>query len=213
MSAGGAGRWRGAPGASRGSPAAESPAGRTVVLGVGSPLLGDDGLGLRVLDALRSGWDFRPEVDLVDGGTWGMRLLHHVEAADRLLILDAIRIGAPPGELVVLEQEELPRLLGTKLSPHQIDLREMLALAELRGTLPQEAVAIGLEPARVESGTELSPELGERLEDVVRAALHRLSLWGHRAVQRVGPLPHRRDGPPPDRQNGVRPLRGLRCTS
>ena len=54
------------------------------------------------------------------------------------------------GELVVLEREEVPRFLGLKLSPHQIDLREVLALAELRGGLPERLVVMGLQPARVE---------------------------------------------------------------
>ena len=52
------------------------------------------------------------------------------------MFLDAIDAGRRPGTLVVLEREELPRILGLKLSPHQIDLREVLALAELRGAAP-----------------------------------------------------------------------------
>jgi len=143
--------------------------------------MADDGLGLAALDALR-GFRFEPEVELVDGGTWGMNLLGLIEDAGRLLLLDAIHAGRPAGSLVVLRDEELPRYLFTKVSPHQVDLREVLAVAEFRGTLPSETVAVGLEPRRVEMSDSLTPLARSRLPLVVRAALGILAEWGHRAA-------------------------------
>jgi hydrogenase maturation protease len=156
-----------------------------LVIGLGNPLMGDDGLGLAALAALRERWTFEPEAELVDGGTWGMNLLYMIEDADRVLFLDAIDVGAPPGTLIVLERDRLPRLLGTKLSPHQIDLRDVLALAELRGTLPRDAVAMGFQPARVEMSTELSPMLRRGLPGLLRQVVARLEAWGHLARERV----------------------------
>ena len=151
----------------------------TVVIGLGSPLMGDDGLGLTALEALRGGAAFDPEPLLVDGGTWGMNLLPVIESAERLLLVDAIRAGGAPGELVVLERESLPRGLGIKLSPHQIDLQEVLALAEIRGRLPLEAVAMGLEPERVELGCELSPVVTSGLDALLERIGEQLVAWGH----------------------------------
>jgi hydrogenase maturation protease len=116
-----------------------------------------------------------------------MNLLPLVEEASELLLLDAIDRGAPVGELVVLEREEVPRFLGLKLSPHQVDLREVLALAELRGSLPQKLVAMGLQPARVEMFSGLSPELECRMDRLLAAVIERLERWGHPAKQ-VEPL-------------------------
>jgi hydrogenase maturation protease len=159
--------------------------GGTLVLGVGNPLMTDDGLGLAALEALQRGWAFEPSVELVDGGTWGMRLLPAIEDAGRLLILDAIDKGAAPGTLVELDRSELPLLFTTKVSPHQVDLREVLALAALRGTLPPVLAAVGLQPDRIAMGTELSPRLARGLDDLVRRAAWRLESWGHvaRAVE------------------------------
>lgn len=156
----------------------------TVVIGVGSPLMGDDGLGLAALARLREGWRFRPYVELIDGGTWGMNLLHFIEGAKRVLIIDAIDVGAEPGSPVVLERDALPRFLSTKLSPHQIDLREVLALAEFRGKLPADTVAIGLQPERVEMSSELSATLEAHLDELVQAVVDRLAVWGHAARRR-----------------------------
>jgi hydrogenase maturation protease len=150
-----------------------------VVIGLGNPLMADDGLGLAALERLRSEWSIPADIELVDGGTWGMSLLPTIEDARRVLLLDAVRTGAPPGTLHVMERDGLPRYLTTKLSPHQVDLRDVLALAELRGTLPRDTVVIGLEPERVELSTELSGTLRDRVDAVVAAALDRLALWGH----------------------------------
>ena len=68
-----------------------------LVIGVGSPLMGDDGLGLAALEALRAGWTFEPALELMDGGTWGMNLLPFIESSSRVVILDAIRAGGEPG--------------------------------------------------------------------------------------------------------------------
>lgn len=161
--------------------AEREPVVRTVVIGLGNPLMGDDGLGLAALQALQETWAFDPPVEMVDGGTWGMNLLPIIEGAHRLLLIDAIDVGARSGKLVELAREEIPRVLSAKLSPHQIDLREVLALAELRGTLPPETVALGLQPGRVEMSTSLSPALATQLPTLVARVTDRLREWGYRA--------------------------------
>ena len=159
-----------------------------LVIGLGNPLMGDDGLGLAALERLSREWILSPSVELVDGGTWGLNLLHRIEAASQVLFLDAVRAGVEPGTLVELDRERLPRMLGLKLSPHQIDLREVLALAELRGTLPASMMCLGLEPASVELRSGLSPQVAGRLDDLVMAAAARLRAWGHRGPRKLSPV-------------------------
>lgn len=155
------------------------PAGRTVVIGLGNPLMGDDGLGLAALERLREEWDVPPEVELVDGGTWGMNLLPVIEDADHVILIDAIDAAAAPGTAIVVERAKLPRYLATKISPHQVDLRDVLALAELRGTLPADTVAVGLQPAHVTMATELSSVLRCRLDDLVAAVVGQIEWRDH----------------------------------
>lgn len=157
----------------------ESCQGETLVIGLGNPIMADDGLGIAALERLREGWALPQSVRLVDGGTWGMNLLPLIEGAAELLLLDAIDTGQPAGELVVLARDQVPRFLGLKLSPHQIDLREVLALAQLRGALPARLVAMGLQPARVEMFSGLSPELESRMDSLLTAVIEQLERWGH----------------------------------
>ena len=150
-----------------------------LVIGVGNPLMGDDGLGIAVVARLASEWPEDESLSFVDGGTWGMNLLPLIESANRVMILDAIDRGLPAGTAITLEREEIPRYFAITLSPHQLDLREVLALAELRGTLPRETVALGVQPERVELSLSLSASVAAAVEDLVAAANERLSMWGH----------------------------------
>jgi hydrogenase maturation protease len=108
-----------------------------------------------------------------------------LEVSAQVLFLDAIRAGRTPGTLAELDGPELPRMLGLKLSPHQIDLREVLALLELRGTTPATMACLGLEPASIEMRTGLSPEVAAGLDALVDAAAVRLETWGHRLHRRA----------------------------
>lgn len=155
-----------------------NPDPRIVVLGLGNMLMADDGVGLAALARLDDEWFVPRTVSLVDGGTWGMNLLPVIEHAERLLIFDAITVGEPPGTIIRLERGDIPRFLARKLSPHQIDLREVLALAELRDTLPEQIVALGIQPARIEMSTTLSPEVEAQLDELVRRGADELSRWG-----------------------------------
>jgi hydrogenase maturation protease len=163
------------------------PTDRTVVIGLGNPIMGDDGLGIAALERLRVDWSLPATVVLVDGGTWGMSLLPDIEDAERLLLLDAIDVGAEPGTLLVLEREQIPRYLATKISPHEVDLRDVLALAELRGTLPRETVAVGLQPASVELSSELTDTVRGKLDDCVQAAVRQLEEWGQHCQPTAAP--------------------------
>lgn len=154
-----------------------------VVIGLGNPLMTDDGAGLELLARLAAWGQFEPAPLFVDGGTWGMNLLPVIEDAERVLFLDAVNIRAAPGTAVRLERDQLPRWLGVKLSPHQIDLKEVLAVAELRGRFPVDAVLVGVQPERVEMGTGLTPAVTAGLESALAMAIRTLEDWGMRAAR------------------------------
>lgn len=156
----------------------------TVVIGLGNPLMGDDGIGLALLARLTEGWEVEPAATLVDGGTWGMNLLPTIEDAGRLILLDAINVGAAPGTVVELARHQIPRFLATKISPHQVDLRDVLAVAELRRTLPEDTIAIGLQPAVVALSEMLTPVVQDRVDEAVAAVVGALELRGHRCTRR-----------------------------
>ena len=157
---------------------------RTRVIGLGSPIMGDDGFGLAVLARLGERWQLPEDVELVDGGTWGMTLLPTIEDSDHVLFVDAINTGSAPGTVAVIEREQLPKYFMLKLSPHQIDIREVLAACELRGTLPDVTEAYGAQPEIIDMSTELSPALAARVDEVADLVGARLGRLGH-ACRRI----------------------------
>lgn len=160
-----------------------------VVLGIGNVLWADEGFGVRAVEALDARWRFAPNVQLVDGGTQGLYLIQHVQAARKLLILDAIDYGLAPGTLKRVENDEVPRFLGAKkMSLHQTGFQEVLMLARLTGSYPDEVLLIGCQPEELEDyGGSLRPVVKAALEDAVQQAVARLRDWGAEPQPREAP--------------------------
>ncbi len=148
-----------------------------LILGAGNLLLGDDGLGVHALRRLEEHRPATAEVELLDGGTMGLGLLHHLEGVSRLLILDAVDMGMPPGTLIRLCGEQVPVYLGQKLSVHEIGLPDLLCAARLRDLYPQEVVILGLQPASIAVGLDLSPPVAAQMESLVAEAGRQIEQW------------------------------------
>ncbi|MGA7879203.1 MAG: HyaD/HybD family hydrogenase maturation endopeptidase [Desulfoferrobacter sp.] len=151
---------------------------RILVLGVGNVLLQDEGVGVRVVENLQSHYCFSANVELMDGGTLGLRLLDPIAETDYLIVVDAVQNGKPPGTLYRLPAEELAKRLTFKNSLHQLNLVETLAYAEILGNRP-EAVIIGIEPQDISPwGMELTPIVQSRLEDLCLEVLTEIESAG-----------------------------------
>ena len=148
-----------------------------LVLGVGNILMRDEGIGVRVLEALSSRYRFPPDVELLDGGTAGMDLVHAIAGRRHLIVCDAVISDEAAGSVMRIADEAVPAYFQTKLSPHQVGLCDVLATLRLLDKGPATVTIIGVVPAEVDLGTELSPLLTERLDtavDMVLQELHRL---------------------------------------
>ncbi|MDE2604352.1 MAG: HyaD/HybD family hydrogenase maturation endopeptidase [Burkholderiales bacterium] len=157
-----------------------------VVLGIGNVLWADEGFGVRCVEALQRRYAFGAHVQLVDGGTQGLYLIHHVQAATRLLIFDAIDYGLAPGTLKTVEDDEVPRFLGAKkMSLHQTGFQEVLLLAQLMGQYPERVTLIGCQPQELEDyGGSLRPVVKTALEDALALGVDLLRRWGAEPVAR-----------------------------
>lgn len=153
-----------------------------LVMGLGNLVMGDDGLGGRVISELEKRYRPNSRVSLLDGGTLGLDLLPRLEGIDQLLIIDALQMGAPPGTIFRLEGDEVPRAFANKLSVHQMGLQDLLAVAELQGHLPQQLVVIGAQADTIEMSMDFSPPITAAFEDVITAVLDELAAWGQPLV-------------------------------
>lgn len=164
---------------------------KIVVLGLGNTLRRDEGLGVHAMERLYERYVLPPTAQLVDGGTLGLELLCYLEDADRALVLDAALTDGPPGTLLRVAGDEIPAYLGLRISPHEVGLADLLAVAQLRGSAPEEIVVLGMQPEALELGADLSDAVSQRLDDLVAAAIQELARWGVQATPREVPLPGR----------------------
>lgn len=158
-----------------------------LVLGIGNLIMSDDGVGVRVVQLLQERYRFPEEVTLLDGGTLGLDLLPRLEGVERLLVVDAVETGGAPGTLLRLSGDDIPLALETKVSPHQMGLKDLLTVASLQGFDPAEMVLWGVQPESIEMGMELSPVVAEQVTQLTENVLTELSNWGVQADRCQGP--------------------------
>lgn len=162
---------------------------RILVLGIGNILWADEGFGVRCVEALNAGWQFPPQVTLMDGGTQGLYLLPYVQEADCLLVFDAVDYGDEPGKLREVIGDQVPRFMGAKkMSLHQTGFQEVLSVARLRGWHPESVTLIGCQPETLDDyGGSISATVKARLPDALDIALDTLYGWLARPERRASP--------------------------
>lgn len=144
-----------------------SPYKRILVLGVGNLLLSDEGVGVHVAQRMMK-MDMPPEVQVVEGGTDGFGLVNVITEADRMILIDAVKGGGQPGSIYRFEIEDCPPYPDIfKTSVHQISILEVINLSSLIGTTPRTTI-IGVEPACIEMGMNLSPAVAAKIPTVIR---------------------------------------------
>lgn len=160
---------------------------RTVVLGVGNILYGDEGAGVYGAKVLADGFRFAPAVDVVDGALLGFAMLEMFSQASTLIVLDALAADAKPGSIFRLPAGELRQLRpGFRPAAHEVDPLHLLRMAPLLGHVP-DMVLLGIVPERTDIGVGLSPALEAAFPHFIDAALLELSNAGVMA-QAVAPV-------------------------
>lgn len=149
-----------------------------LVLGIGNSLMNDDAVGVNAVEALQACYTIPAGVTIVDGGTLGLDLLPILAGVNKLLIIDAIDMGAAPGELFRLQGEDVPRALACKLSVHQMGVQDLLAVAEMQGHMPEELVVWGVQPGSVAMEMRLTPEVERALTPLLDGVIGELAGWG-----------------------------------
>jgi hydrogenase maturation protease len=143
----------------------------TLILGIGNLLLRDEGVGVHVARALAQR-ELPANVSVVEAGTAFLEVLPEIETADRILLIDAMEGGAAPGSVyrVPFDQCRHPDMLA---SLHGFDMSRVLFMAG--NDRAPEVTVFGIEPAHIEWGTELSPQVERVLPAVQEAILNELT--------------------------------------
>jgi len=155
---------------------------RVLILGLGNILLKDEGVGAYVAGELQK-HRLPGNVEVIDGGTAGPDALLSAIDVEKLVVIDALRAGKKPGTIYKLklkagEKEKLTRIFSrerqSKISLHQVGLLDALSAAEKINCAPEEIVIIGVEPAEVDCGLELTGQVKQKVPEIIGKVLEEI---------------------------------------
>lgn len=149
---------------------------KTLVVGLGNPLLGDDGVGWRVAEQVRLETNHFPEpVDVECLSVGGLGLMERLVGYDYVVLIDAINSGSQPaGTVTCFDLEDLPdRTSGHTASSHDTSLQNALKLGRAMGAhLPERLWVVGIEAQFIgEFSEELTPEVESAIPVAVQEVL------------------------------------------
>jgi len=146
-----------------------------VVLGLGNPLMADEGIGVHLIQRLGQVAGRCPSVDFIDAGTGGWSVLHLLEGRRKAVFIDCALMDEEPGTIKRFTCEEVrSRKILAHQSLHEADLMHVIATARQLGQAPEEVVVFGIQPEAIELGEGLSPVLLERCDEYVSLVLREL---------------------------------------
>jgi hydrogenase maturation protease len=142
---------------------------RPLVVCVGDPVRGDDGVGHAVAGAVR---EAAPEVRVVELAGDAGGLLDCWSGENVVVVVDALRSDDPPGTLRVLDVSAAdPVPAGPATSSHGLGVAEAVALGRVLGRLPGRLVLVGVVGGCFDVGAGLTPAVGGAVPSAVEAVL------------------------------------------
>jgi hydrogenase maturation protease len=142
-----------------------------LVLGVGNLVLTDEGVGVHVARRMQE-MDLPSDVDVMDGATGGFDLLDDIEGRKKVIVVDTVNGGEAPGTIYRMTAEDIEETEKARLSLHEIDVTDLLKLADLFEIQKPEIVIIGIEPKDMDSASmELSPEIEAKVPRLIELVM------------------------------------------
>ena len=140
---------------------------KVIVCGIGNVLLQDEGVGVHVVRELKN-FPLPPSVELIEGGTMLLDFLFQLQEARQVILIDAVKAGEPPGSICLVDSEQLIETeTNHPLSLHQVDAVQVLKIMALEKD-PPPCLIVGIEPASLEWGLELSEIIKERMPEILQ---------------------------------------------
>jgi hydrogenase maturation protease len=160
---------------------------KTLVLGLGNTLLGDEGAGVYAVRALQQRHPELEDVEFLDGGTLSFTLAGPIEDAGSLIVLDATQLKQPPGAVRVFEGEDMDRFLGSnrKSSVHEVSLMDLMSIAYLAESLPARRALIGIQPEFLDWSDAPTDAVARAIPLACDMAMDLIGKWRHQEASRA----------------------------
>ncbi len=146
---------------------------RRYLIGVGNETMTDDGVGPRIAEALSQQVREHGFESVVIGHDTVGTLAYFDEDTERIVFVDCVRMGKPPGDWARFSPEDVETRKATEraVTTHEGDLLKVIQLARQLGCPIPPITIVGIEPGRIEPGLDLSPELQARFDEYLSAVV------------------------------------------
>ena len=153
----------------------------TIVIGLGNPLMADEGIGSVLADELArlaaAGEIPTETVDYLDGGCGGMYLLHSMADRKKVILIDCALMGTEPGTLVRFTPDDVRTLKNmVHLSLHEVDILQVIQMAKEIGQCPDEIVIFGIEPVAITQQMHLNNAIQQKIPAYLEAIKAEIAL-------------------------------------
>lgn len=151
-----------------------------LVAGLGNIWMRDDGIGVRVVRELAGCYKTEGQVEFLEAGMSGMRVLHALAGRRAAVLVDCACLDQPAGAWRWFEPDEVVSRQSLRGLVHEGDVLAVLELSRSLGECPDQIQILGIQPAVVEPGEGISPGLEARLPEYVECLAAQLRAWlGH----------------------------------
>lgn len=158
---------------------------RTVVLGLGNVLVGDDAFGPWVVRTLEARYALDGDVTCIEG-TPGADLVPHLMGAAAVIIVDTVSSAGEPGELRLYRRGDMFNAPPPpRVNPHEPGFHEALFTLELLGMAPKDVLLVGVVPALVRTGIGMTDEVQGAVDRAVEEVAWELARLGHAPTRRT----------------------------
>lgn len=150
---------------------------KTLVVGLGNPILGDDGVGWKVAEEVKSQLPAGAPVDVDFLSLGGISLMEHLVGYDNAILIDAFKSDETMGSVLILRLEDMPNYSAFHTtSVHDTSLQNALEIGnQLGAKLPKHIMVVGITTEQIfEFSDELTPEVHAAVPIAARATLNLL---------------------------------------
>ena len=126
---------------------------KNIVVGVGNMLFKDEGVGIYASEYLKQNYEFDGDLEIIDGGTLGFKLMTYFQEYENVIILDTVSIEENAGEIYRLPSDVLLGMGNYRKTAHEVEIVEMLEIVSvldshanvtILGIIPEDIISVGI---------------------------------------------------------------------
>ena len=157
---------------------------KNIVIGVGNMLFKDEGIGIYAAEYISQNYKFDDkDLEIIDGGTLGFKLMTYFQEYDNVIILDTVSIEDKVGDIYRLPSDVLLGLGNYRKTAHEVEIVEMLEIVSVLDSYANVTI-IGIIPKDIISvGIGLTATMEDKFEEFILNGIKEIESLGIKATK------------------------------